>query len=549
MDPANKMKELMNNYTIFEMKMNILLYWYRNNKFVYQVISEEFYMVYLRVLYIVGNIFFCYNNIGFIGNVFLGYTVTSDKINVDTEEVDTEIHWRNEWGQFSIVEGIAIFQMIVGILCMFSFIFRYNISLKEATIRYRLKYPYSNTNNIFIKWRLRIWDAFLNVPVIFSATLHVICSALGIFYYPVFFTLQLVNVIWINKTCNHVIQSITKNWYQLMWTIILCMFFIYIFTSQIVVDFSHDFSNDFENFKCDEQMTCFADIVDNGFRLGGGIGDTMNIQPHSNKMYWHFTTIKLAFFFVINVMFLNIIFGVIIDTFAALRQEHKDRMTDQLHVCYVCGFGRTDFSAESKDFDVHLEKQHDPWHYVNFLYYVVKIGDLNLNGLEQYAFDNYSACKTDWLPIQNTSYLTRQDDTILLTIMDTVDQNNAWLKKYDKELTKSNKERTLIGMRKKEQHKKIIPKINDLLSQGIINIKKEKSNKNILQVKESVIETSKKPTIFGKSDSSDIKASFESKEPLKLGLDTKIKSNVIESPMKPALKKNTFIDTPITTEK
>lgn len=330
--------------------------------------------------------------------------------------------------------------------------------------------------NIFIRTRLIIWDACLGVDFIFSATLHLLWSALGMTVNPLFYSFQLLNIIWISKTCGHVIASITKNYDQLLYTLLLCLFLIYIFTNAVVQSFPSNFDDDFAAIKCDVLMNCFSDIINQGFRQGGGIGDMMAIQSHEHKQYWSLQAVQLLFFFVINVIFLNIIFGVIIDTFAALREENNERDEDMLNICYVCGSSRTDFSAESKDFDYHLLKQHDLWTYVYFLYYIVRQGSLNLNGLEQYTYDNYLKLETEWLPIANTAYLDKTEDNLIGEIGEDISQIRKWLKKFDAELTKDKKknnvERPLIGMKKKELHKRVIPYIDENLSQGIITIKK-----------------------------------------------------------------------------
>lgn len=45
----------------------------------------------------------------------------------------------------------------------------------------------------------------------------------------------------------------------------------------------------------------------------------------------------LLFFFIIIVIVLNLIFGVIIDTFADLRSEKQQKETDLKNTCFICG--------------------------------------------------------------------------------------------------------------------------------------------------------------------------------------------------------------------
>lgn len=100
--------------------------------------------------------------------------------------------------------------------------------------------------------------------------------------------------------------------------------------------------------------------------MGGGIGDLFNVYAASHSKFYDIWGFELLFFFIINVIFLNIIFGIIIDTFAALRDEAKEREDDQLNICYVCGYSRVDMSKESIDFDDHIAEDHTPWKYIYF---------------------------------------------------------------------------------------------------------------------------------------------------------------------------------------
>lgn len=66
-------------------------------------------------------------------------------------------------------------------------------------------------------------------------------------------------------------------------------------------------------------------IIDKGLLLGGGIGDyteAINYRDQNDKYF-----VKLfhdaTFHILVNVILLNILFGIIIDTFAQLREQKK----------------------------------------------------------------------------------------------------------------------------------------------------------------------------------------------------------------------------------
>lgn len=109
--------------------------------------------------------------------------------------------------------------------------------------------------------------------------------------------------------------------------------------------------------------------------------------------------------------------------------------------------------------------------------------------------------KTDWLPIQNTSYLKQESDNMLADVLDYTKQVRKWIKRYDQELTDANPKRDKIGMAKKELYKQVKPNINKKLSEGILRIlnvrdlrqKKDFKNASNRRIEAIAIEEGKKP--------------------------------------------------------
>jgi hypothetical protein len=80
---------------------------------------------------------------------------------------------------------------------------------------------------------------------------------------------------------------------------------------------------------CETLSTCFVYMVNQGLRNGGGIGDSMKPEPLGERFFAK-NMYELTFFIIINVISLNIIFGVIIDTFSQLRDEQQERSNPPL---------------------------------------------------------------------------------------------------------------------------------------------------------------------------------------------------------------------------
>ena len=82
-----------------------------------------------------------------------------------------------------------------------------------------------------------------------------------------------------------------------------------------------------------------------GLRNGGGFGDITTNESYTwdnRGRYFLSFLIKISSFSLINIIFLNIIFGIIIDTFAELRDEKSRIDEDMKNICFICGLDRYD---------------------------------------------------------------------------------------------------------------------------------------------------------------------------------------------------------------
>ena len=115
---------------------------------------------------------------------------------------------------------------------------------------------------------------------------------------------------------------------------------------------------------CESMFRCYVTIVDKGLTLGGGIGDyTEAINYHKSPDKY---AVKLfhdaSFHIVVNVIMLNILAGIVIDTFALLRNEKNEVQDDKKGKCFICNLDREDFDKGSEGgFDRHIAKDHNLW--------------------------------------------------------------------------------------------------------------------------------------------------------------------------------------------
>ena len=164
---------------------------------------------------------------------------------------------------------------------------------------------------------------------------------------------------------------------------------------------------DFNWHECDTLGSCFRVTISYGLRLGGGIGDYLSENgdgqdmqktiavSDSSSRFW----LDLTFFMLVVIILLNIIFGIIIDNFAELRDKKKERMIDTKEFCFVCGIARAKFDKlDHRAYEVHITQDHCMWNYLRFMVYIWNQDRDNDDGLEQYVRGQIESSDAGWLP-------------------------------------------------------------------------------------------------------------------------------------------------------
>lgn len=149
---------------------------------------------------------------------------------------------------------------------------------------------------------------------------------------------------------------------------------------------------------CDSLVMCILTTLNQGLRNGGGIGDILRAPSSSEALFVARVIYDLLFFFIVIIIVLNLIFGVIIDTFADLRSEKQQKELILKNTCFVCGLNRSAFDNKTVSFEEHIKCEHNMWHYLYFIV-LVKVKDpTEFTGPESYVHAMVKASILDWFP-------------------------------------------------------------------------------------------------------------------------------------------------------
>ena len=109
---------------------------------------------------------------------------------------------------------------------------------------------------------------------------------------------------------------------------------IYTYSFLIADEFSNEFDQE-DVRPCDNLFMCFIYTINLGLRNGGGIGDSLKFPDHDNSNFALRTAIEISFFIIINIVMLNIIFGLIIDGFSELRDKETSKRKPEYQTMIV----------------------------------------------------------------------------------------------------------------------------------------------------------------------------------------------------------------------
>ena len=122
-------------------------------------------------------------------------------------------------------------------------------------------------------------------------------------------------------------------------------------------------------------------------------------------------------------MLLNIIFGIVIDTFAQQRDLQNQIKDNMENVCFICGIDRNSFDRKHPHgYDYHITHEHNVWHYLSFLIHLRTKRQTEFTGPESYVAEMLEAQDLSFFPILRTSTIIYEDQISNEALLNRVDE-------------------------------------------------------------------------------------------------------------------------------
>ncbi|KAK2536271.1 Itpr2 [Columba livia] len=207
---------------------------------------------------------------------------------------------------------------------------------------------------------------------------------------------------------------------------------------------------------CDTLLMCIVTVLNQGLRNGGGVGDVLRKPSKDEPLFAARVVYDLLFYFIVIIIVLNLIFGVIIDTFADLRSEKQKKEEILKTTCFICGLERDKFDNKTVSFEEHIKSEHNMWHYLYFIV-LVKVKDpTEYTGPESYVAQMIVEKNLDWFPrMRAMSLVSNEGDSEqneirnlqerLESTMSLVKQLSSQLAELKEQMTEQRKNKQRLG--------------------------------------------------------------------------------------------------------
>ncbi|XP_067316149.1 LOW QUALITY PROTEIN: inositol 1,4,5-trisphosphate-gated calcium channel ITPR1 [Pseudorasbora parva] len=279
--------------------------------------------------------------------------------------------------------------------------------------------------------------------------LYLLICTLGLFGHVFFYSLLLFDLVNREETLLNVIKSVTRNGRSIVLTAVLGLILVYLFSIVGYMFFKDDFilevnrihngtldegvnlaagfqsegvcnvkngsclpadvdEDDVER-ACDSLWMCMITVLSHGLRSGGGVGDVLRKPSKEEHLFAARVVYDLLFFFLVIIIVLNLIFGVIIDTFADLRSEKQRKEEILKTTCFICGLERDKFDNKTVTFEEHIKEEHNLWHYLFFIVLVRVKDSTEYTGPESYVAQMIKEHNLDWFPRMRAMSLVSSD--------------------------------------------------------------------------------------------------------------------------------------------
>eukprot|EP00105_Crassostrea_gigas_P038196 XP_019922344.1 PREDICTED: inositol 1,4,5-trisphosphate receptor-like protein A [Crassostrea gigas] len=236
------------------------------------------------------------------------------------------------------------------------------------------------------------------------------CSVLGTVYYGYFFCFHLLHLAELNQLLKRVRQAVTTNGKSLLMVALLGLAIFFCYSLVAFAFLRERYFLESAGRHCRTVYQCFVTMIHHGFV------DTpyTTFEGMMNNNYTdviELTIIDVTFFILITTIGLNIIFGIIVDTFSQLRDAKWEIDKDMMNNCFICSRESYDFERHGGGFENHVKTEHYQWAYLFFFIHLTETRPNDFSALELYVYNLLDRNIYDFFPLNRALSLQNEEDS------------------------------------------------------------------------------------------------------------------------------------------
>jgi len=241
--------------------------------------------------------------------------------------------------------------------------------------------------------------------------LYVLFSMLGNIVLEIFYAFTLLDLVVRNDSLKNVVKSVTLNGKSLVLTGLFGFLLIYYFAIWATIFLQSNFTTSESIPLCSNVFDCWMAMFEYALLTGGSPNNGALGPPSlTDPIYADRFIFDMVFFLLLVLIFLNVFFGIILDTFGELRGNRQDKLEDIKNNCFICSINRTTFDRQGNGFDVHIRTEHYIWYYLYYIVYLNHKLASEFTGIEQYVYEKIKTNDISWFPMNKALVIDDLDD-------------------------------------------------------------------------------------------------------------------------------------------
>jgi len=357
------------------------------------------------------------NNTVFKASEIRKYTMTKARRNLQIGKNYAEYHlpnvttfganqttindWKPIYGGIGIVM-VAFLTTIAVIWTIVKLPLMYNN--KKTYLSIVKKIDFEKESDLY-KAYILIWGCFFNSNFIKPVLLYNFFAIIGYTAHngSWAFAFCLLIIVNISETISNVFDALKMRWMNLLSAFIFQLTVMYAYSNITFYYFNELLVTTIDGelyFLCESLVSCMLITFDFGLRRHAGLGEIIPKASfkYERSIYLKKFFLETSYYIIVTVIIMNIVFGILIDTFRELRMNSKEMENKKDNFCLICDSKKEELERNKISFYKHVNYNHDVWNYIQYMIKIMNSSPQDLTSINNYAYQMISLKLIHWFP-------------------------------------------------------------------------------------------------------------------------------------------------------